>query len=256
FGKVVPTNANMADQDTAGPHYPTATNVDAKSDQLSLEDLEKQGKGLFALGLYDYAASAYKAAVQKSGSNPEVLATYGNILSGLSRWEEAKNVYNQSLALKQDKDVLNSYGGVLIQLKKYDAALEAFNRSISLEGANPGAMVGSARSYTGLKLTNESADAYKRSLDLDASQPSVWKEYGDALAVINKSSEAITAYEKAISLGVSGADLYIKYGEALRKSGKNGEAEAAMAKGRSMQGALYSSISDSVPRCTAGGAMG
>lgn len=250
FGKIVPSNANMADSETANPHYPTATSVDAKSDQLSVEELKKQGTGLYTLGLYDYAASSYKAAVQRSGSDPDILSMYGNILAGLSRWEEAKDVYNQSLAIRPDKGVLNSYGGVLIQLKKNEAALDAFNRSLELDSSNPGAWAGSARAFGSLKKTNESAAAYLKSLDLDASQPLVWKEYGDVLSTLNNDSDAIKAYEKAISLGVSGSDIYYKYGEALRKIGRQKDAEAAMTKARGMQGQLYSSIDDSTPVCT------
>ena len=207
FGKVVPANANMADSDATDAHYPTGTSVDAKTDQLSLEELEKQGKSLYALGQYEYAAASYKAAVQKSGSDPDVLAMYGTILAGLSRWEEAKNAFNQSLAIKPDKGVLNSYGGVLIQMKKNEAALDAFNRSLELDPANPGAWSGSARAFQSLKKPNESATAYLKSLELDASQPSVWKEYGDILNGLDRSTDAVNAYEKAISQGVSGSDI-------------------------------------------------
>jgi tetratricopeptide (TPR) repeat protein len=254
FGKIVPENGIFKGTDE-NPQTPTDTKVDVKNDELTLQDLIKQGTGFYNLGLYDYAATSYKDAIQKSGSDPEILAKYGDILVGLSRWDDAKNAYNQSLAIKQDKTVLNAYGNVLVQIKKYDAALEAFNQSMALEASNPGAWAGSARAYIGLKQANESATAFQKSLDLDASQSPVWKEYGDALVAVNKSTDAITAYEKAVAGGISGSDIYIKYGEALRKAGRNADAENAMAKARSMQGALHSSISDSIPHCTAGGVM-
>jgi len=255
FGKIVPENAVFKGIDDT-PQTPTDVKVDVKSDSLGLEDLVKQGTVFYNLGLYDYAATSYKGAIQKSGSDPQLLAKYGDILVGLSRWEEAKNAYNQSLAIKQDKDVLNAYGNALVQLKKFDVALAAFNQSLAMETTNPGAWAGSGRAYKGLKQVNESADAYQKSVDLEASQPSVWKEYGDVLMSADRSTDAITAYEKAIAQGVSGADIYISYGEALRKAGRNADAEAAIATARSMQGKLYVSNIDTAIHCTAGGAMG
>jgi tetratricopeptide (TPR) repeat protein len=255
FGKIVPENAVFKGVDET-PQTPTDVKVDVKSDGLDLQGLIKQGTVFYNLGLYDYAATSYKSAIQKSGSDPQILAKYGDILAGLSRWEEAKNAYNQSLAIKQDKDVLNSYGGALVQLKQYDAALTAFNQSLAMEPSNSGAWAGTARADIGLKLVNESAAAFQKSLDIDASQPLVWKEYGDVLMKADRSTDAITAYEKAIAQGVSGADIYISYGGALRKAGRNAEAENAIAKGRSMQSKLYVSNIDGNVHCTAGGVMG
>lgn len=254
FGKIVPENAVFKGVDDT-PQTPTDVKVDAKSDSLDLQGLIKQGNAFYNLGLYDYAAASYKSAIQKSGSDPQILAKYGDILVGLSRWEEAKNAYNQSLSLKQDTDVLNSYGGALVQLKKYEEALVAFNQSLVMEPSNPGAWAGTARAELGLKQVNESAVAFKKSLDIDASQPLVWKEYGDVLLKSDNNNDAITAYEKAIAQGVSGADIYISYGGALRKVGRNAEAENAIATARSMQSKLYISNIDGNVHCTAGGAM-
>lgn len=255
FGKIVPENAVFKGIDDS-PQTPTDVKVDVKSDELSLQDLIKQGNVFYDLGFYDYAASSYKNAIQKSGPDPQLLTKYGDILAGLSRWEEAKNAYNQSLAIKQDKDVLNSYGGALVQLKKYEEALVAFNQSLAIEPSNSGAWAGTARADLGLKQVNESEAAFKKSLDIDASQPLVWKEYGDVLLKSDNNNDAITAYEKAITQGVSGADIYISYGGALRKVGRNADAESAIAKARSMQSKLYVSNIGGDVHCTAGGAMG
>jgi tetratricopeptide (TPR) repeat protein len=254
FGKIVPENAVFKGIDDS-PQTPTDIKIDVKSDDLSLQDLIKQGNVFYDLGFYDYAASSYKTAIQKSGPDSQLLAKYGDILAGLSRWEEAKNAYNQSLTIKQDKDVLNSYGAALVQLKKYEEALTAFNQSLTQESANARAWTGIARTYRGMKQANESASALQKSLDIDASQPSVWGEYGDILMSTNNSADAVTAYEKAIAQGVTGAEIYINYSRALTKAGRTADAQSAMATARSMQGKLYSSNIDGAVYCTAGGAM-
>lgn len=250
FDKIVPANADMSDKDTNNLHYPTGVSPQVQTESLSLQDLITQGTGLYALGRYEEAASSYRKAAQLSKDDPEILAMYGTILAGLSRWDEAENVYNQSLAINRDMTVLNAYGGVLTKLRKYEEALTAFNQSREQSSANPGSWAGTARVYLALKNMEEAAIAYKNSLDTDQNQPSVWKEYGDVLGTLKRDEEAVAAYEKAISQGVNGADIYYKYGEVLRSVGRNGDAQNAIAKARSMQGPLYSSISDSVPICT------
>ncbi len=256
FDKIVSSNADMPDDDTADQHYPINTAVDIKADTLSLEEQTRQGTGLYALGLYDYAAVSYQKAIEISGSDPEILTQYGTILAGLSRWKESAVVFNQSAAIKPDPVTFIAYGGVLTHMQKYDEALNAFNRSLELEAKNPDAWAGIGQVFEFLKNNEEAAIAYKKSLDLDPKEASVWKGYGNVLSAQGKDTEAAEAYSQAISLGLSEADIYLKYGGVLRKLGQDGEAQAAMNQAKNLQGALYSSSNDYTPHCTAGGAMG
>ncbi|MFH0968855.1 MAG: tetratricopeptide repeat protein [Methanobacteriota archaeon] len=256
FGKIVSSNADMPDADTADQHYPIHTAVDIKSDKLSLEEQTKQGTGFYALGLYDYAATAYQKAIEISGSNPEILAQYGNILAGLSRWKESAVAFNQSVAIKPDPVTYTAYGGALTHLKKYDEALSMFNKSLELDAVNPNAWAGIGQVFEFLKKSEDAVTAYKKSLDLNPKDAFVWKGYGNALSVLGKDSEAADAYSQAISLGLADADTFLKYGGVLRKLGKNGEAQTAMNQAKNLQAPLYVSSSSSPMYCTAGGVMG
>ncbi len=263
FDKIVPANADMSDEYSDALQYPTGTTPVIQTENLSLNDLIKQGTGLYSLGLFPEAASSYKKAIELSKAmnvntpDTEILTMYGNILVALSRWDEAENAYNQSLSINKDSEVLNAYGGVLTKLKKYDEALAAFNQSRDMSADNFGAWAGTADVYMAMKKPVEAAAAYKSSLDANENQASVWKSYGDVLITLQKYPEAVSAYEKAMAQGISGSDIYYKYGEALRKVNREGDAQAALSKARSMQGPIYSSISDVTPICvTAGGAMG
>ena len=256
FGKLVSSNADMPDADTADQHYPIHTTVDIKPDALTLEDQTRQGTGFYALGLYDYAATSYQKAIQISGSDPDILAQYGTILAGLSRWKESAQVFNQSAAIKPDPVTFTAYGGVLTHMKMYNQALNAFNQSLELDQTNADAWAGIGKVYELLQKFEESATAYKKSLDLDQKDASAWKGYGNVLNSLGKDTEAVDSYEQAISLGMSDADIYLKYGSLLRKVGRDGEAQAALNKARSLQGSLSSSSDNYIPSCTAGGAMG
>ena len=254
FDKIVSSNADMPDADSANQHYPVETVVDIKPDTLTLDDQVKQGNGLYALGLYDYAAASYQKAIQISGSDPGILARYGDILCGLSRWNDAVNAYNQSLAIIADPAVLNAYGMALIKMNKNEQALNAFNRTLEIDSVNPTAYTGLGKAFELLKMADQASSAYRKSLDLDENQPYAWVGYGNVLNTLEKYPESIAAYEKAIALGVSGADIYTKYGMVLRKAGRDGDAGRAMSTARSFQGSLTSS-NDYIPRCTAGGVL-
>jgi Flp pilus assembly protein TadD len=256
FNKIVSSNADMPDPDSADQHYPVETIPEISAGTLPLDEQTKQGKGLYAIGLYDDAAESYKKAIQISGSDPEILAKFGDIMAGLTRWTDAASAYNQSLAIREDPAVLNAYGAALIKLKKYDEALGVFNRTLTIEPGNASALTGIGKAFELLKKADESAAAYQKSLEIDDSQSSAWMGYGNVLSTLEKYPEAITAYEKAISLGVTGADIYTKYGGVLRKAGRDGDAGRAMSTARSFQGQLYSSSGDYSPRCSAGGVMG
>jgi Flp pilus assembly protein TadD len=255
FDKIVSSNADMPDPDTYNQHYPSNTAVDIRPDALSLEDQIRQASGLSALGLNDYAAASYQKVIQMSGSDPAILAQYGMILAGLSRWKDSAYVLNMSLAIKPDPATYNAYGGVLTRMSQYDEALSAFNRSLELESTNPNAWAGTGQVYELMKQNDEAASAYRKSLDLDPANAPVWKGYGNVLTALGRDTEAVDAYGQAISLGMSNADTYLKYGGALRKVGRDGEAQAAMNQVRSLQGSLSSSSIDYIPLCTAGGVM-
>lgn len=256
FDKVVSSNADMPDPDSADQHYPIETDPLISSEPLSLDDQIRQGDGLFALGLYQNAADSYKKAIQLSGSDPAVLGKYGDILAGLSRWSEAAEIYNQSLMQKPDPAVYNAYGASLIKLNRYEQALDSFNTSLEIDPDNGSTYTGIGKAYELLKLPEQAAEAYKRAVELDGTQTPAWIGYGNVLNSLEQYSESAKAYEKAISLGVSGADIYTRYGGVLRKLGRDGDANKAMSTARSFQGPIYSGSDDYIPRCSAGGALG
>jgi tetratricopeptide (TPR) repeat protein len=255
FDKVVASNADMFDADTADPHYPYHTQVDITSETLSLTNQIKQGTGLYALGQYQYAEKSYQKVLKMSDPDPMIFAEYGTILLKLSRWDEAKKAFNQSISLKPDADVLNAYAHLLIGTKKYDDALEAFNQSLKINDKSASAWAGRGEVLGLLEQLDEAAAAYETSVSLDADQASTWKGYGEVLTAMGNHEDAVSAYEKAIGLGMSGADIYLKYGGALRKLGRDGDAQNAMNQARSFQGPLYSSSDGGTLHCTAGGAL-
>lgn len=255
FDKIVGSNAEMPDADSNDQHYPVETIVEISPATPGLDDLLKQADGLYALGLSGYAADAYKKAIPLSGSDPQVIGKYGDILASLSRWSEAATAYNQSLSKNEDPVVLNAYGGMLIKLNRHQDALDVFNRTLAINAKNPVALTGKGKAFEMLVMPNESAEAYKQSVALDAKQAAAWIGYGNVLNTLEKYPESIAAYEKAIGLGISGADIYNRYGAVLRKAGRDGDAARAMSTARSYQGQLYSGAHDYMPRCSIG-AMG
>jgi tetratricopeptide (TPR) repeat protein len=255
FDKIVASNADMFDDDTHDQHYPYHTDVAVSADGLSREDLIKQGTGLYMLGQYQHAADTYKKLVEMTDSDPVILAEYGTILVRLSRWNEAQNAFNQSINVRPDADILNAYGRVLLEMNRFDDALFAYNQSLKMNDASASAWAGRAEVLKNLDNPDDAVVAYEKSISLDEKEAAVWKGYGEVLTTLGKDDDAVKAYQKAIDLGMKGADIYLKLGGALRKTGQDGDAQRAMDSARSYQGALYSSSSNSILRCTAGGAM-
>lgn len=225
FGKIVSRNANFPEADTYDNHYPYNTVVDMKTDTLSTDELKKQGDGLVALGLDQYAAESYKQLVaMTAASDPGILAEYGRILVRLSRWNEAGDAFEQAIKIKPDSDLLNAYGRVLLKINRYEAARDVFNQSLGLKDSDARAWAGFADALAALNRTEEAEGAYDKSVRLDAGQAAVWIGFGDILSVLGKNPEAVTAYEKAIALGMSGAENYNKYSQLLRKVGRDQDA--------------------------------
>ncbi|HWQ65662.1 MAG TPA: tetratricopeptide repeat protein [Methanospirillum sp.] len=254
FNQITVANADISDENSYDAIFPNNAGIELSPDPMSVDDLEKQGIGMYALGLYDNAAASYQKAIAISPSDPDLLARYGTVLAGLSRWKEAQAAFSQSLALKEDPSILNAYAGVLIQMTKYQDARDAYNKSLALDGSNAGSYAGSGKALAGLGLGNESAEAYEQSLALDANQASVWKDYGEVLFMIARYADAVAAYEKAISLGTTGSDLYVKYSTALQKAGRQAESRSAMSTAQSMQKplSLSSNAPSGIPICNIG----
>ncbi len=171
-----------------------------------------------------------------SAESAAVLITKGDELSGAGKYQEALDVYNESIALDPNQarawagqgyaynaisdfpSALVSFeraiaispnygkatlekGNALFGLKRYDDAIIAYGDAIKIypEYAYLG-YYGEARSFQALTKYNEALPLYEKALTFKPEYAPGWNYKGETLVALNRSSEAIAAFDKAISI--------------------------------------------------------
>jgi len=250
---VIPWSSSIRDSPTGG--RPKQTVVTRSSEGLTPESLKQQAEGLAAIGEMRYAADAYADLKEQTTLDPDTLATYGDVLTGLGRLSEAETAYNEALAGNESAPILKKLAGVLFSLGKTKEAVDTMNKTLSLTPDDAGAYASYAAFLLKAGKTSEALDAYNQSFRLLDAQPALWNEYADLLSSLGRLNEAAYAYDHAISLGMYGSDIWNNYSRVLQKLGRKEEAQRAKEQAMNTYVPIslpMSGSGDSIPLCGIG----
>ena len=175
------------------------------------------GEALQGRGEYSRSLAAFDSLLSNiTPTSPPMLALVlidkGSVLMEMGRYEEARDLYQQTIDLNFSLDPLDQYylgrawigeGASLLRLGDYDEALEAFNRSMEAEPRlADDAWRGIGDVHMGLGSYVEALQAYDMALEMypefiNAERGHAWKGRGDALMALGREEEALVAYQNA-----------------------------------------------------------
>lgn len=175
------------------------------------------GEALRGRGEYDRSLAAYDSLLSNiAPTSPPFLALVlidkGSVLIDMDRYEEARDLYQQTIDLDFSDESPDQYylgrawigeGVSLLRLGDYEDAQEAFNRSMEAEpllADDAWGGIGDAR--MGLGSYEEALQAYDTALEIypesvNAERGHAWKGKGDALMALGREEEALVAYQNA-----------------------------------------------------------
>ncbi|HPJ83829.1 MAG TPA: tetratricopeptide repeat protein [Methanothrix sp.] len=203
----------MGRDDEALAALENATTIDPKNyDAWILLGEALQGRGEYNRSLAAYDSLLSNIAPTSPPFLALVLIDKGSVLVDMGRYEEARDLYQQTIDLNFSEESLDQYylgraelgkGVSLLRFGDYEEALGAFNRSI---GAEPrladDAWRGIGDARMGLGSYEEALQAYDTALELypesvSAERGHAWKGRGDALMALGREEDALLAYENA-----------------------------------------------------------
>lgn len=190
-----------------------ATTIDPKNyDAWILFGEALQGRGEYNRSLAAYDSLLTNIAPTSPPFLALVLIDKGSVLLDMGRYEEARDLYQQTTDLNFSLDPLDQYylgrawigeGVSLLRLDDYDDALESFNRSMEAEpGLADDAWRGIGDARMGLGSYEEALLAYDTALEMypefvNVERGHAWKGSGDALAAIGRDDDALLSYQNA-----------------------------------------------------------
>jgi tetratricopeptide (TPR) repeat protein len=226
----------MGRDDEALAALENATTIDPKNyDGWILLGEALQGKGEYNRSLAAYDSLLTNIAPISPPMLALVLIDKGSVLMEMGRYEEARDLYQQTIDLNFSLDPLDQYylgrawlgkAATLLRLGDYEEAQEAFNRSMEAEpllADDAWRGIGDAR--MGLGFYEEALQAYDTALGtypefVNVERGHAWKGRGDALRALVRNQEALDAYNKAIELGPHWSNAWYGRGESQRALGQ------------------------------------
>jgi tetratricopeptide (TPR) repeat protein len=226
------------------------------------------GEALQGRGEYNRSLAAYDSLlVHIAPTSPPMLALVlidkGSVLVEMGRYEEARDLYLQTIDLNFSLEPLDQYylgraelgeAVSLLRLGDYGEALEAFNRSMEAEpllADDAWRGIGDAR--MGLGFHEVALQAYDMALEMypefvNVERGHAWKGRGDALMALGREEEALVAYQNAsiaydlaIEMPDQGRQSYplngefwLNRGAVLEALGLGAQAEESYAKAREL----------------------
>jgi predicted O-linked N-acetylglucosamine transferase (SPINDLY family) len=132
----------------------------------------------------------------------------GNLLVGARRWDEAREVLTELVALAPDHPHgWMNLGLALRGLERFEDACAAFERALALQPALPLALLGLGASRLSLSDYPQAIDAYERGLILEPDNADLWQHYGAALEQHGRLEEAVEAYGRCLTIDPSRANV-------------------------------------------------
>jgi len=161
--------------------------VEAFTTALNLEPgfndaLSNLASVLSGLGRYPESLNCYQELLKRGPQTPELYNSLGITLRSARRYDDAVESFSRALRLRPAyPDALNNLGNVLNDLQRHDEALDAYTQALGIDPAHRGALLNRARSL--LPLGNNNAAL----ADLRTHE----EHYGDSLAALNLASYAL-----------------------------------------------------------------
>lgn len=187
------------------------------------ERLIARGKGIAYMGILDYeqAIACFKEAL--AGSNGFIqdvdfdLNYYlASAYTKNGQYEDAKQVYDAVLALRQEKDAYFLRGNVLLELDDFESAKQDFDKVISLDGKNYDRLIQIYQVLEHFGYRDLGQEYLRNALDAGGNKMNTYDK-GRIYYYMGEYQKAYIALEEARSEGTAEGYLYL--GKAYEATG-------------------------------------
>ncbi len=177
------------------------------------ELLRSAGLRLARVGDYGGAIALFDRALEKDKDNILVLVSKGMTYMRMSRLQEALDIFQGIVEIKQNWVGPRFMCGLLMgQQGRYDDALSYLDQALELQSKYAdawnlkGIILASQREY------QQALECFNRALDINPGDAEAWRAKGKALDRLGRYEDALGCYEKALVLepGVEEAKLYVE----------------------------------------------
>ena len=198
----------------------------------------RSGKKYFANGNYEEAAKYFTSAIGENPNRAEYYIDYGMSLIGLSRYNEAIEVFDRvimdkkiPIVLGNNKRALRGKGIAYFNMLSYREAIKQFEDALNisvLSDLNLDILyyMGKALMYSG--SYKEAAETYTEIIDQFGEEAHILADRAYTYQKTGEFDKGLNDYDKAIALEANNYEYYFRKYYLLRDMGRDTEAKEVL----------------------------
>jgi protein O-GlcNAc transferase len=207
-----------------------------QSDQTDVPALNFLTVVLMSVGRFQEAKFVIEQAIAINQGSDVSFYNYGLIATHLNEPQLAYKQFTKALSLNPDvAETWNNRGTVLNDLKRYDEAISDFDQAAKLNSDYAGAYANKGKSLHLLMRYDEAFAAYDKALSIKPGLAEAWLGRGNVFTDLKRHSEAFAAYDKALSIKPDLEGAWLGRGNVLANLKRYDEAFVAYDKALSIK---------------------
>lgn len=157
---------------------------------------------------YTEALSAYNEAIKKEPNNLVFLIEKGDILTGLNRYTEAINSFDEALNIKSHPWAYNNRGVAYSGLEQYEKAIADYERALEINPQNTSAYNNRGSTYNQLEQYEQALADYDRALTIDPQNAQAYSNRGTIYNKLQQHEKALADFNQALAIAPQNSSAY------------------------------------------------
>lgn len=178
---------------------------------------------------FEMAHVSFKAALNLSPHDPNILCNAAGALLALQKIAEAKSLLDRANRLKPDASIVHKALGDLARAEKnFDEAIAQYSKALTIDPANIGALINLSICYEDSRDLGRAKECLTRVLEIDSNNVEALINLGNILQASSHYIGSIELYERALHLDAHRPEAYHNMGLALAEMQRTDHAIAAL----------------------------
>jgi tetratricopeptide (TPR) repeat protein len=184
-----------------------------------------QGDKFFSNKQYEEAINIYNQTLKLKPEEHDVLYKIGNAFSGLGNYEQAILYYQKIVSHQHNYEwVWHSLGNALLAIGSFNEAIHKYDKAAKINPENYEHWYNLGNAQAGAGKYQEAIKSYKEALRFRKDKFWIYHSLGDVLRKLHSYEEAIQSYKTALEINPNNYESRHKLGKALSGLGKYQEA--------------------------------